>query len=62
MGTDDGPGNVPHDDTRPGPPTDALGEPACPLCGNELEIVERFGSEWWYCDGEDHAYSREVEP
>lgn len=50
-----------HDDTRTAPATGELGEPCCPLCGGELEIVERFGHEWWYCEGESHSYSREVE-
>jgi ribosomal protein L37AE/L43A len=36
-------------------------DPTCPLCGSALEVVERFGSRWWYCDGDGHSYSRELE-
>lgn len=36
-------------------------EPTCPLCGDALEVVEYVGSRWWYCDGDGHSYSREVD-
>lgn len=50
---------VSRDDDPTGPEADA-GAPTCPLCGDELRIVERVGSRWWRCEGEDHSYSREV--
>ncbi|MFB6301964.1 MAG: hypothetical protein ABEH78_03790 [Haloferacaceae archaeon] len=38
-----------------------VGAPTCPLCGSEMEVVERVGSRWWYCDGDGHSYSHVIE-